>query len=247
MTTSRVHYDEMMRNRKKFAKKDDDDPTTPYEDSTEAKYRLLTIGATLGNVGFFGLPLVTALFKTQPIVACFSSVFVMSMNLLAFTVGVFMLTGDKKHMSLKSAVINPSVLSLLFALPFFFLKITFPQVILQPLDLLGKMSTPLCMFVLGMRLASANKKNLFTRPTVYLGCLLKLVIFPLFAYALVAFLPFFDATFKACILVLSAAPSGVIILSLAEFHEKEQELSANIILLSTLLSVITLPLIMFVL
>ena len=212
-----------------------------------AKYRLLTVGATLGNVGFFGLPLVTALFPEQPTVACFSTVYVMSMNLMVFTVGVFMLTGDKKHVSIKSAIINPSTLSVLFALPFFFFEITFPTFLLQPLDLLGKMSTPLCMMVLGMRLASANKKNLFTRPTVYLGCLLKLIVFPLFAYALVAFLPFFDATFKACILVLSATPSGVIILSLAEFHETEQELSANIVLLSTLLATVTMPLIMLVL
>lgn len=210
--------------------------------TSDAKYRLLVMGSMIGNVGFFGLPLVSSLFPTQPIVACFSCVYVVSMNLLVFTLGVFLLTGEKKHISLKSAVLNPSTLAVLFALPFFFCKITFPTAILEPIDLLGKMSTPLCMFVLGMRLANANKKNLFTRPMVYLGCLLKLVVFPLFAYALVVFLPFLDATFKACILVLSATPSAVIILSLAEFHEREQELSANVILLSTLLSVITLPL-----
>jgi len=240
--------------RKKFSKshatnsnEEETRQENPLEKATNAKYRLLTIGAALGNVGFFGLPLVTALFPEQPIVGCFSSVFVMSMNLLVFTVGVYMLTGDKKHISLKSAIINPSTLAVLFALPFFFFKVTFPDFILQPLDLLGKMTTPLCMFVLGMRLAVANKKNLFARPTVYLGCLLKLIVFPLFAYALVAFLPFLDATFKACILVLCATPSAVIILSLAEFHETEQELSANIVLLSTLLSAITLPLIMLIL
>ena len=35
-----------------------------------SKYRILTVGAVLGNVGFFGLPLVTGLFPDQPIVAC---------------------------------------------------------------------------------------------------------------------------------------------------------------------------------
>jgi len=211
--------------------------------NSDAKYRLLAMGSMIGNVGFFGLPLVSALFPHEPIVACFSCVYVVSMNLLVFTLGVFLLTGEKKHISLKSAVLNPSTLAVLFALPFFFFKVTFPSFILEPLNLLGKMATPLCMFALGMRLANANKKNLFTRPMVWLGCLLKLVIFPLFAYALVVFLPFLDATFKASILVLSATPSAVIILSLAEFHEKEQELSANVVLLSTLLSVVTLPLI----
>ncbi|MBR5250797.1 MAG: AEC family transporter [Clostridia bacterium] len=219
------------------------DANAQQTQSDDAKYRLLAMGSMIGNVGFFGLPLVSALFPNEPMVACFSCVYVVSMNLLVFTLGVFLLTGDKKHISLKSAILNPSTLAVLFALPFFFFKVTFPTAILTPIDLLGKMSTPLCMFILGMRLANANKKNLFTRPMVWLGCLLKLVVFPLFVYLLVTFLPFFDATFKASLLVLSATPSAVIILSLAEFHEREQELSANVILLSTLLSVITLPLI----
>ena len=212
-----------------------------------AMYRMLTVGSVLGNTGFFGLPLVTALFPTQPIVACFSTVYVTAMNLLVFTVGVFMITGDKKFITLKSALINPSTIAVFFALPFFFFNIKFPTALIEPIALLGKMSTPLCMFVLGMRLAVVNKKALFTRPLVYLTCFLKLIVFPLFAYLCVYFLPFADATFKACAFVLSATPTAVIVLSLAEMHETEQELSANVVLLATILSVVTMPLLMLLL
>ena len=223
------------------------DQTQPTNLDKSAMYRILSVGSVLGNTGFFGLPLVTALFPSQPIVACFSTVYVTSMNLLVFTVGVFMITGDKKFITIKSALLNPSTIAVVFALPFFFLNIKFPTIIAEPVSLLGKMSTPLCMLVLGMRLAVVNKKTLFTRPLVYLTCLLKLVVFPLFAYFCVYFLPFVDATFKACILVLSATPSAVIVLSLAEMHDCEQELSANVVLLTTILSVVTMPLIMLIL
>ncbi len=212
----------------------------------DAKYRILTVGATLGNVGFFGLPLVTSLFPEAPLVACYSSVYVMSMNLLVFTLGTFMITADKKFISVKAALLNPTVLAIAFALPFFFFDIHFPQPITQTLDLLGKMSTPVCMFVLGMRLATVKFKDLFTRPFAYVTCALKLIVFPLFAYLCVYFLPFVDATFKTCMLVLSAAPSAAVILSLAELHECEQELSANVLLLATILSVATLPLIVLI-
>lgn len=84
-------------------------------------------------------------------------------------------------------------------------------------------------------------------PFAYVVCALKLVVFPLAAYLCVVFLPFLSETFKACMLLLSAAPSGAIILSLAELHECEQELAANVVLLTTILSVVTVPLLMLIL
>ncbi len=86
----------------------------------DAKYRVLSVGAMLGNVGFFGLPVVTTMFPNEPIVACYSTLYVTSMNFLVFTVGVFLITNDKKYMSLKAAILNPTTLSLLAALPLYF-------------------------------------------------------------------------------------------------------------------------------
>ena len=62
-----------------------------YNDS---KYRILTIGSVLGNVGFFGQPIIRALLPDFPEALCYSSVYVVSMNILVFSVGVFCLTND---------------------------------------------------------------------------------------------------------------------------------------------------------
>lgn len=212
----------------------------------DAKYRILTFGAACGNVGFFGLPLVNGLFPDYPIVSCYSSVYVMSMNLIAFTLGVFLITQDKKYVSIKAAILNPTTLAILVALPLYIFNIHFPSTISSTFSLLGKMTTPLCMIVLGLRLSAMKLKDVFTRPFAYLCCLLKLIVFPLFAYLCVYFIPGLDQTFKVCILALSAAPSGAIILSLAELHQTEQELCANVVLLSTLLCVITIPCLMLI-
>ena len=212
----------------------------------DAKYRVLSVGAMLGNVGFFGLPVVTAMFPNEPIVACYSTLYVTSMNFLVFTVGVFLITNDRKYMSLKAAILNPTTLSLLAALPLYFFGINLPEQVGAVVSLLGKMTTPLCMLVLGMRLASVEFKKLFKRPFVYVVCFLKLIIFPLFAYGLVYFIPGFDDVFKACLFVLSCAPCGAVILSLAEMHECEQELTANIVLVTTILSVVTIPTMLYI-
>ena len=209
-----------------------------------AQYRILTIGAVLGNVGFFGIPICNALFPTEPIAATYCSVYVMSMNIIVFTVGVFMLTKNSKYMSIKSALVNPTTFGILIALPLYIFSINLPEELTGGIALMGKMTTPMCMFVLGMRLASVDIKALFMRPFAYITSALKLLVFPVFAYTAVRFLPCFDNTFKVCILVLSAAPTAAIVLSMAELHKCQQELSANVVLLSTLLSIITMPLVL---
>ncbi len=210
-----------------------------YED---AKYRILSTAAVLGNVGFLGIPLITTVFPNEPIVTCYSSVYVMSMNLLVYTMGVFLITGDKKYMSLKSALLNPTSIALFISLPLFILRVNLPDALEGMVEVMAKSVTAVCMFILGMRLSTVPLKKLVTRPFVYATCSLKLVLYPLFAYLCVAFLPCFSDVFKVSIFVLSATPSGAIILSLAELHECEQELAANVVLLTTILSVLTIPL-----
>ena len=214
----------------------------------DAKYRLLTGASVLGNVGFFGLPLVEALFPNNPYVACYSSVFVMSMTILAFTVGVFCLTKDKKYISLKKAIINPTGIAIMISIPIFMFidKVPgnkFTDVMWDSINLLGKMTTPLCMLILGIRLAVVNLKDIFTRKFVYIISALKMLVFPIFSFFVVCFLPFFDDTFKISILVLSAAPCASVILNLAEIHHSEEEIAANCVLVSTLLCIITIPLV----
>ncbi len=208
----------------------------------QGKYRILTIGAFMGNVGFFGQPLVAALFPDQPIVSCYSMMFATSMNLLIFTVGEYMISRDRKYISVKRAIINPSILSVMVALPLYFLRIKLPAGVQNLLLTLRSMSGPICMFILGLRLSTMRIKEVFGQPFAYLGSALKLIVFPLLAYGLVSLMPWFDTTFKITMLVISAVPCASIMLALAEIHDCEQKNAACTLLLSSILCVVTLPL-----
>lgn len=214
-----------------------------YEDP---KYRIFSIGSVLGNVGFFGLPLVKALFPGYPLAVCYCMAYVVAMNLIVFTVGVFMITQNKKFISLKTVFFNPTTVALVIALPIYFFGITLPSPLAGAVSLLGNVTTAICMLVLGMRLASMSLKKVFSQPFTYITALSKLVVFPIFAFLCVCFLPFFDDIFKTTLFVLSAAPSAAFILTLAELHGKEQELSANIVLVASVMSIITLPLLLLI-
>ena len=209
----------------------------------EFSLRMLSIATVMGNVGFFGMPVVRALFPDAPEAAVYSSMFNAALNILAWTVGVFTLTGEKKHISLRAAILNPSMLACLTGMILCLLRAKdwLPDLLRTGFSTLGSMSTPLCMIILGVRLATMDLKKLFTAPLVWLISAGKLVLFPLFCYLLV--LPFpLDPVFKGSLLILAATPCASILLNLAEIHHNGQELAANCALLSTLLSIATIPL-----
>ena len=209
---------------------------------TELKYRVMTVGAVIGNVGFFGLPIVSALFPDLPEVVCYSAMYMISMNVVVYSFGVFFLTGDKKYASVKAMIVNPSTLGFAIALPVYIFGLGrfLPDPLKNGIQLLGSMTAPLCMIILGIRLASRPLKEIFMSWHVYPAVLLKLIAFPLFAYAAVYFLPL-PAAFKAAVLVLSATPCGSVVLNLAEMHRSDADLAARILLVSTLCCFLTIP------
>ena len=205
--------------------------------------RMLSIATVMGNVGFFGMPVVRALFPDAPEAAVYSSMFNAALNIIAWTVCVFTLTGEKKHISLKAALLNPSMLAVFTGAILCLLKARdwMPDILRTGFSTLGAMSTPLCMIILGVRLATMDFRTLFTTRLAWLISAGKLLVFPLFCYLLV--LPFpLDPVFKGSILILAGTPCASILLNLAEIHHNGQELAANCALLSTLLSILTIPL-----
>lgn len=214
---------------------------------SDSKYRILTVGAVLGNVGFIGMPIISSVFPDDPIVLCYSSINVLTMNLIVFTLGVFFITNDKKYVSIKSAILNPTTIAIFIALPLFFFNVHLPDVAASAVSILAKSVTPICMIILGMRLSESNLKVLFTRPFVYATSVLKLVVFPVLMFLLVHWLPMMDDIMKATCVILAMCPSAAIIESLAELHDCEQELAANVVLLASILCVVTIPLMTMIL
>ncbi|MBE6544395.1 MAG: hypothetical protein E7675_08350 [Ruminococcaceae bacterium] len=209
----------------------------------DAKYRILSIGSVMGNVGFFGLPLMQGLLPDNPEIFSYVAMYMVAMNLLAFTMGSFCITADKKFISIKSALFNPTTFGLMFAFPIYFLGLGrfIPALLIKAIGTIASMTTPLCMFILGIRLASVSLKNIINKPIVFIIAALKLLAFPLFCFGVLYFIPL-DFSFKACIVILAGTPCAAIIQSLSEMYGENAEISANCIMVSTLLCFLTLPL-----
>lgn len=217
-------------------------------DKRDSRNRVLVISSTMGNVGFFGAPLARALLPDVPEVACYIVMYMLSMNLLAFTIGTFFITDNRKYISVRSLLLNPTTFGLLFAFPCFLfgLKNILPAPLITAVTNIGNMTTPLCMFILGIRLASAPLRDLLLFKRVLFAPLLKLIGYPLFAFGITSLLPVADSI-RAVVLIASSVPCASVILSLSEMYEGESSFSANALLISTLLCFLTIPVLMLLL
>ncbi len=206
-------------------------------------YRVCSVACILSNSGFFGVPLLQALLPDYPEAIVYSAVYIVGMNIISWTAGSMFITGDKKYMSVKKIILNPPVLALFFSLPLFLLDIKLPAIAENSVSVLGKMSTPLCMLILGMRLATVRAGELLKDKHAYLSSAVKLLIFPLLGYVLVYPLPI-DNCFKASFFILCSCPTASVVLNLSEVLGAGQKSAANAVLISTLLCIITIPVLM---
>ena len=215
---------------------------------TDVRYRIATVATTLSNCSFLGVPLLEAIFPQSPNVAVYSMMYFLSMSLLGWTLVSAIITRDKKYISVKKILINPATLSIAVSLPFFFtgfkIGIENGELLGQVenmINILGKMSTPLCMLVMGMRLATVKFKSLFNNWMQYLAVAVNQIVFPLCVLGLLELLGV-DSELKWSMFIMCACPVAAVVQNYAEILGEGQDIAANMVLLGTLSSIVTLPL-----
>lgn len=206
--------------------------------------RVATVAAAFGNVGFFGVPILQALLPDHPEAMVYSAVMSVMMNLIGWTLGMFMMSGDRKHVSVKNFLINPTTLCLLIALPLFFTNTSFPKPVMNFVEFFSKMSTPTAMTVLGMRLAFVKFRDLLDYRQV-VAIFLKLIALPLITFGIMYTLPV-DETLKISTYILSCMPPAAITLNFAELSNTSPKTAANIVVVGSLLVAITLPVLLLI-
>lgn len=206
--------------------------------------RVATVAAAFGNVGFFGVPILQALLPDHPEAMVYSAVMSVMMNLIGWTLGMFMMSGDRKHVSVKNFLINPTTLCLLIALPLFFTNTSLPTPVMNFVEFFSKMSTPTAMTVLGMRLAFVKFRDLMDYRQV-VAIFLRLIALPLITFGIMYALPV-DETLKISTYILSCMPPAAITLNFAELSNTSPKTAANIVVVGSLLVAITLPVLLLI-
>jgi len=206
--------------------------------------RIENIGVAFSNCGFMGIPLVRAVMGEEAVFFC--SAFVAILLLLQWTYGVYIMTDDKEAISVSKIFTNPVLIATVIGVAIFLIQIPLPTVAVTALDSLGALNAPVAMIILGVYLAQANIRSIFTDKKIYWASLIRLAVIPLASIAVLCLLPDTVNPMKLTLLISASAPIGA---NVAIFSQKvglDYTHAVKLVCLSTILSIISMPLLILV-
>ena len=209
-----------------------------FRKQEEASRVCLQFGCVYGNVGFMGIPLISAVLGSSNVI--FAVLGIAVFNLVIFTHGA-MAMGGRKAVSAKNIATNVVLIALVVGIILMLLRIRLPEPLYNALKFMGNLNTPLSMLVIGAQLSRAELSRIFTRPLFYAAGAVKQILVPVITAFIL--LPFhLDKQFYIAIVILFATPVAGFTSIFAERYGRNVGYAAQLVSLSTLLSVITLPL-----
>lgn len=222
-----------------------------------SRIRCMRYSTIFSNCGFMGIPFLQSIFQNNANlgeILIYGAVVIAVFNLLNWTLGVYIITGEKSKVSLKKIVFNPVIISIILGfLVFVILKKPIVDVapqdsfgdklltkIMSSVDFFSHMVTPLSMTVIGIKLASITPKELFCDKYAYITSLFKLVVMSLVVMLITVFLPV-SQEIKYVMFFLLSMPTATSSALFAVRFGGDVTSATSTVLLSTVLSVLTVP------
>ena len=215
--------------------------TVIYKKEETKRYRINIFSAVYSNCGFMAIPLLMAVLGEDGVF--YGSAYLAIFNIFYWTHGVCLYTGNRKSFSLKKAFLNPGVVGTLLSLLLFLLNISLPAILLEPVKYLAGLNTPLAMIILGTYLANINFAKTLKKLSIYTVSLLRLIIFPILALILAKIMGL-DSSVTTSLIISSACPTAAVATLFAAKFGLDAEYASEVVSVSTILSIITIPLIM---
>ena len=202
-------------------------------------FRLMTV---FSNIGFMGVPLLSALYGSTALI--YGAIFGITFNILLYTWGVMMICKGKKesgHFELKN-LINPGTVASIITLIIALLKIDTPAFVDTIVVNLSNTTVSLSMIVIGASLAKLPIKVIFTNDRLIIFSILKLLVIPIAVLFIVKSFVY-DEMLQCVFLIMVSTPVAALSTMLAKQHEGNESLAAGGVAVTTVFSVLTIPLV----
>ncbi len=202
-------------------------------------YQAMTV---FSNIGFMGYPIIAALYGSSAIL--YGALYSIPFNILIYTFGVSALRkkengAEKKKLSLKE-VLNIGVITSIISLILYLWQIRVPGFLTDTLSYLGNLTAPLSMMVIGASMTSISLRELFTDVRLLLFSLIKLLLIPVLGMLLIRQVVT-NEVICGVFMIMLATPAGSMTAMLAQEYDGDYETASRGVTLTTLLSVITMP------
>ena len=196
-----------------------------------------------GNAAFLGIPIInsldTSLTSLASLNASMMLFWVFSLGLLI--VEYYTLEEPRLGKILIGLIKNPLLLSVILGIVFNYLNIQVPQIIYRPIALIGNAVSPMVMLLIGIFIASNPPKKIKVIKAPFIFSAFKLLVFPLLGLLIFNF----NEAQELSSIVQFAMPAAITPFAMAKRYRLDQEFICNSIIISTILSLFTLPLIIY--
>ena len=193
-----------------------------------------------------GLPILQSLYG--PTAVLFAGLTSIPFNITLYTYGVWRLSAETRSggaLRLKD-IFSPSVLATLAALVFFLFSLPVPGAVSRLMSACAGVTMPLSMVVIGVTMGSENLTAALRDRRVYAIALFRLVLAPLVTFLLLRPLTDNALLLKSCV-VIAGCPTGIVVPILSLQYGHDASLPSNCVIVTTLLSLVTLPILLLLL
>lgn len=227
------------------------------------RHAIDNFSGSFANPGFFGVPLIAASIGSGGVF--YIAAFIAFLNLLQWTYGVSLLensdaqgllpkAGERKksggaNLGRQAAALGlrlikaPFMVAILIGAFFFLTAVPMPSVVQKCVSYIAGLNTPIAMFSIGIYMAQTDILKMFRKPRLYLVSLVRMVVIPAASIAVLCLLPETMNELKLAVLIAAACPVGSNVAVYAQLHNRDYAYAVETVVISTLLSIITLPLV----
>ena len=195
---------------------------------------------TYSNVGFIGYPVVASIFGSDAVFyACILNVF---NTITVFIWGVMFISGENLKDGFRFRLfVSPAMIATYISVIIVVLNLHTPKAIAMPLSILGNMTVPSSLIVIGAALAEIPTRKMVGTPHIFIMCFLKLLVLPLLVYYTMIFIGV-DTRISSINMILIAMPVASFGTMFCMQMGKDETTMSQGTFWTTLLSVVSIPL-----
>lgn len=201
---------------------------------------ILQYATLVNNSGFLGLPMVSAVYDTQGLF--YASIFIIPNRIFMWTAGLSLFTVSDFKTKCRNILLNPCMIAVFLGIFRQMAGLSIPGAVETAVVNIGSLTTPLSMMVIGTMIAGFTVENMLD-PSIFYLAFVRLVALPLIALGLLR-LAGIDLLLTGIALILTGMPAGSTSALLAVKYGMDADFASRCVVITTLMSLITVPLLM---
>lgn len=208
----------------------------------DSKKSVLQYATICSNAGFMGNPIVEGIYGQQGLL--YASVYLIPLRFFMWSAGLSCFTKTSFKETLKKLAVHPCIIAVWIGFFFMFTQMELPGFLYRSLKYLSSCTLPISILVIGSIMAGVNAKTIVTKMSLYY-CVIRLILIPLITLGICRCLGVDHLITSVCV-ILAGMPAGSTTAILADKYGRDAEYASKCVFISTLLSLLTIPLLIFI-